>query len=198
MKHNCKNNCCKNKTNSSYIKWVLEVLGPVILGSKPSEILNISSKDKEKEIKLQKIEAFFSKCFKISYNVISTPDGGIRILFVNEESLAKILENKKCINFLKFLGYPSYTHLKEYINILVEKLHSQEFPHEIGIFLGYPLKDVVGFMGYGNYKFYKTKYWRIYGDPSISAIVYNRFVEDRIKMKKLLQTNSLENLMYVI
>ena len=39
-----------NKINSSYIKWLIEVLGPIILGSKPAEILNLSSKDKFKLI----------------------------------------------------------------------------------------------------------------------------------------------------
>ncbi|MGL5314104.1 MAG: DUF3793 family protein [Peptostreptococcaceae bacterium] len=198
MNSNCKNNCCKNKSNSSYITWVLEVLGPVILGSKPSEILNISTKDGLRDNKIEEIENFFSNCMKISYKIINTYDGGTRILFINEESLANLLSNKKCINFLKFIGYPTEYNLDDYTNVLIEKLHSSEFPHEIGIFLGYPLKDVVGFMGYGNYKFYKTKNWRVYGDPSISEKVYNKFVSDRNRMKELLKLNSLDNLLNVI
>lgn len=198
MNNKCKNNCCKNKSNSSYITWVLEVLGPVIFGSKPSEILNISTKDGLKDDKINEIENFFSNCIKVSYKIINTYDGGIRVLFINEKSLENVLSNKKCINFLKFIGYPSDYDINEYINVLIEKLHSDEFPHEIGIFLGYPLKDVVGFMGYGNYKFYKTKNWRVYGDPLISEKVYNKFIEDRNKMKELLQLNSLENLLSVI
>lgn len=198
MNYTCNNNCCKNKSNSSYITWVLEVLGPVILGSKPSEILNISTKDGLKDYKLNEIESFFSNCMKISYEVINTYDGGTRILFFNKKSLTKVLSNKKCVNFLKFIGYPSNIDVSDYISILVDKLHSEDFPHEIGIFLGYPLKDVVGFMGYGNYKFYKTKNWRVYGDPLISEKVYNRFIEDRKKMKNLLLYNSLDNLLEVI
>lgn len=198
MSFSCNNNCCKNKSNSSYIAWVLEVLGPVILGSKPSEILNISINDELRNSKLQEIENFFSDCIKISYKVINTCDGGTRILFVNKNSLANVLSNKKCVNFLKFIGYPANANVNDYLDILINKLHSKDFPHEIGIFLGYPLKDVVGFMGYGNYKFYKTKNWRIYGDPSISEKVYNNFIEDRKKMKNLLRYNSLDSLLDVI
>ena len=58
----CNKNCCEYKINSSYIKWLIEILGPVILGSKPSEILNISSKDKDKKSKLNDINSFFSNC----------------------------------------------------------------------------------------------------------------------------------------
>ncbi|MBO3445864.1 DUF3793 family protein [Clostridium sp. CCUG 7971] len=198
MNNNCVKNCCKNNTNSDYIKWILEVLGPVILGSKPCEILNIPLKDKMRVNKLNDIENFFSNCFKVNYEVISTTDGGTRILFINKKSLSKVLDNKKYINFLKFIGYPSNYSIDNYIDVLVDKLHSKEFPHEIGIFLGYPLKDVAGFMGYGNYKFCKVRYWKVYGDPSISDMVCDSFIKDRNKMKEILEFNSLDELKKVI
>ena len=69
MKFACEHSCCKNRLNSSYITWVLEVLGPVIFGSKPSEILNISVKDSSKDYKIKEIENFFSNCIKISYKI---------------------------------------------------------------------------------------------------------------------------------
>ena len=194
----CNKNCCENKLNSSYIKWVIEILGPVILGSKPAEILNLPSKDKNKESKLNEIKSFFSNCTKLSYEIINIPDGGIRLVFINKDALSLTLNNKKCLNFLKFVGYPSNYDLDEYLNMLIDKLNSNDFPHEIGIFLGYPLKDVVGFMGYGKYKFCKTRYWRVYGDESVSDAVYDKFISDRNIMKTLLENNSLNELRYVI
>lgn len=189
---------CNNKINSSYIKWLIEVLGPIILGSKPAEILNLSSKDKFKDSKLNDIKSFFSNCSKLSYEIINMPDGGIRLVFINKSALSNVLNNKKCLNFLKFIGYPANYTLDGYIDLLIDKLHTKDFPHEIGIFLGYPLKDVVGFMGYGNYKFCKTRYWRVYGDESISDDVYNKFISDRAKIKVLLENNSLSELKSVI
>ena len=194
----CNKNCCENKLNSSYIKWVIEILGPVILGSKPAEILNLPSKDKNKESKLNEIKSFFSNCTKLSYEIINIPDGGIRLVFINKGALSLTLNNKKCLNFLKFVGYPSNYDLDEYLNMLIDKLNSNDFPHEIGIFLGYPLKDVVGFMGYGKYKFCKTRYWRVYGDESVSDAVYDKFISDRAKIKLLLENNSLSELRKVI
>ncbi|MBQ6632100.1 MAG: DUF3793 family protein [Romboutsia sp.] len=194
----CDRNCCENKINSSYIKWLIEILGPVILGSKPAEILNLSCKDNNKETKLNDIKSFFSNCSRLSYEIINIQDGGVRIVFINKDSLSKVLSNKKCLNFLKFVGYPSNYDLDKYINVLIDKLNTKDFPHEIGIFLGYPLKDVVGFMGYGKYKFCKTRYWRVYGDESISDNVYNQFISDRAKIKSLLENNSLSELKKVI
>ncbi|MGL5714769.1 MAG: DUF3793 family protein [Paraclostridium sp.] len=189
---------CKNRMDSSYIKWILELLGPVILGSKPSEILNISSRDNEKDIKIRDIDNFFKNCSKLSYEIIYKEDNSIRVLFINKESLSKTLENKKCINFLKFIGYPKEYQIGTYVDTLREKLIEGDFPHEIGIFLGYPLKDVVGFMGYGNYKFNNTKYWKVYGDPKVSEKVYNNFLEDRQTMRYIISNKTLSEIRLVV
>ena len=194
----CEKCYCENKLNSSYMKKILELLGPVILGSKPAEILNISGKSDIKSNKLMEIKSFFNNCNKITYKIINTYDGGIRVLFINKKSLSHIFFNKKCVNFLKFIGYPSDYNLDSYINMLVDKLHSEELPDEIGIFLGYPLKDVLGFMGYGKNELSATRYWRIYGDPSISYEISNNFLKDRAKMKEMINTSSLSELKNVI
>ena len=190
----CNKNCCENKSTSSYIKRILEILGPVILGSKPAEILNVSGKIDAKKDKLNNIQSFFNNCSKISYHVINTHDGGIRVLFINKKSLSEVLSNKKSVNFLKFVGYPSNYDLDEYLNILINKLNSDDFPHEIGIFLGYPLKDVLGFMGYGKNELFEIKGWRIYGDPLPSYEVSNNFLRDRSIMKDLISSTSIHEL----
>ena len=73
MNTDCKNKCenknCENKTNSSYIKRIIKLIGPVILGSKPSEIVNIPGCHEEKIIKLNEIEAFFGNCKKVKYKI---------------------------------------------------------------------------------------------------------------------------------
>lgn len=192
MALDCRYDCLENNINSSYIKWILEILGPVILGSKPCEILNISSNDHLKEEKINNIDNFFKDCFRISYKFIEIENGSVRIVFFNKKALKNVFSNKKCVNFLKFLGYPNYSCVDEYVDILTKKLNSNDFPHEIGIFLGYPLKDVLGFMGYGKYEFFETRSWRIYGNPNDSYKTYNNFVNDRNKMKSIIRYNSLE------
>ena len=72
MKLNYTEKCCENKSNSSYIKRILRMIGPVILGSKPVEIINIPGGINEKEIKIYQIKSFFNNCCKITYRVINT------------------------------------------------------------------------------------------------------------------------------
>ena len=198
MRLNYTKKCCENKSNSSYIKRILRMIGPVILGSKPVEIINIPGDINEKEIKIYQIKSFFNSCCKITYRVINTCDGGKRVLFINEKQLAKVLSNKRCINFLKFMGYPSSYKLNTYIDELVNRLESEEFPHEIGIFLGYPLKDVLGFMGYGRKELVGVCNWKIYGDKEVSYKVYNNFARDKEIMKEMVDTLSMSELRKVI
>ena len=50
-----------------------------------------------------------------------------------------------------------------------------EFPHEIGLFLGYPPEDVKGFIENHakNYKF--TGYWKVYGDEAEAKKLFDRY-----------------------
>ncbi|WP_243279198.1 DUF3793 family protein [Romboutsia sp. 1001713B170131_170501_G6] len=187
-------NCysCKNNINSSYIKWLLEILGPVLMGSKPCEILSIPSFDKNKDSKIDDIKNHFNLCKKIDYIIIDKKEKGLKLLFINKDSLSTQLNNKKIHNFLKYLGYPSNLDIDLYLNHLINKLEGNNFPDEIGIFLGYPLKDVVGFMGYGSYKFHNTKYWRVYGDPKPSEDLYFRFLNHREKLRDMLKSQSVK------
>lgn len=48
---------------------------------------------------------------------------------------------------------------------LIRKLRAQEdFPHEIGLFLGYPVEDVHGFIEKGPDCCKCTGCWKVYGD----------------------------------
>lgn len=101
------------------------------------------------------------------------------------------LLDKKCRNFLRFLGYPREYNFEAYMRELMLRLESEEFPHEIGIFLGYPLKDVLGFMGYGKQEFVEVCSWRIYGDKEVSYKIYNSFLRDKMKMHDLVEKMSI-------
>ena len=134
----------------------------------------------------------------IKYKIINVHDGSKRVLFINEKSMNRRLLDKKCRNFLRFLGYPREYNFEAYMRELMLRLESEEFPHEIGIFLGYPLKDVLGFMGYGKQEFVEVCSWRIYGDKEVSYKIYNSFLRDKMKMHDLVEKMSISELKDVI
>ena len=55
------------------------------------------------------------------------------------------------------------------------KEHSKneiEFPHEIGIFLNYPLEDVRGFIEHKGQDSLFCGYWKVYHDPEKAKLTF--------------------------
>ena len=64
--------------------------------------------------------------------------------------------------FLKKRGY-EYTQAEYLLNNLKKRLQTLDsFPHEIGVFLGYPLGDVVGFINNDGKNSKLNGYWKVY------------------------------------
>ena len=50
-----------------------------------------------------------------------------------------------------------------------------DFPHEIGVFLGYPLADVIGFIQNRGKNFTACGYWKVYTDPTAAQAEFARY-----------------------
>ena len=80
-----------------------------------------------------------------------------------EKQLAQNLNRPGVARFLKQYGYEN-TEPEQCLALRKKRFEaSEDFPHEIGIFLDYPLGDVIGFIKNGgkNYKFCGC--WKVYG-----------------------------------
>lgn len=87
----------------------------------------------------------------------------------------RILEQPAIQEFLHRMGYQPGT-----TSSLLEQLSrrfclEQEYPHEIGVFLGYPLEDVLGFMEHRGRNFTCCGLWKCYGDPSAAQARFARY-----------------------
>lgn len=76
--------------------------------------------------------------------------------------LKKDLEDPAAIKILQDHGYSCYG---KCLPKLIERIRaSEEFPHEIGLFLGYPPEDVQGFLEHRPCKC--SGCWKVYGDEN--------------------------------
>ena len=76
--------------------------------------------------------------------------------------LKKDLEDPAAIKILQDHGYSCYG---KCLPRLIERVRaSEEFPHEIGLFLGYPPEDVQGFLDHRPCKC--SGCWKVYGDEN--------------------------------
>ncbi len=104
------------------------------------------------------------------------PRGTAFLIYLYREShLAAELKSAATAAFLTQESYPRPAEMlaemedaalcSHYIAQLSERLASSDaFPHEIGLFLGYPLRDVIGFIANKGKNFTHCGHWKTYGD----------------------------------
>ena len=69
------------------------------------------------------------------------------------------------MSYLNLKGYFTDNGISNVLNELLKRLsYCEIFPHEIGIFLGYPLEDVVGYEKYSGTKTKFSGAWAVYGN----------------------------------
>ncbi len=91
--------------------------------------------------------------------------GSRTLLFVyNEKLMQKRLADEQVQAVLKQYGYPENAGIDKCLDYLSMRIRgSADFPHEIGVFLGYPLEDVVGFIENKGENFKFCGCWKVYG-----------------------------------
>ena len=87
--------------------------------------------------------------------------------------LTKYLFSSDVRAFLARFGY-EYGSAEEALEQLKYRMHG-EFPHEIGIFLGYPLEDVKGFIADPTARTKLSGYWKVYADVDNKQKLFERF-----------------------
>lgn len=108
----------------------------------------------------------------------------VLILLYQPEALHRLLETASVRAILRRAGYTDDMSLHNIFDRLTRRINSDAFPHEIGIFLGYPLKDVAGFMGLARIPFTCQGPWKIYGKPEASLQLAETFRWCRNRMAK--------------
>ncbi len=93
-------------------------------------------------------------------------EGRVLIYMYRPGKLKKDLRDATAVSILEEKLYPT-GNVDRCVAELVRRVNeSAEFPHEIGLFLGYPAEDVRGFMVEGSRKAKCVGTWRVYGDEN--------------------------------
>ena len=102
------------------------------------------------------------------YVLTSTPEKVTCFLF-RKNSMQKYLRGKENRPFLNHLGYQKDSTLTEMMLKFRGRYAAYQrgeagFPHEMGVFLGYPIEDVKGFIENGGQNCLYSGYWKVYKD----------------------------------
>lgn len=102
--------------------------------------------------------------------------GACMLLLYREDWLRRILAERSNRRFLEQQGYPVDEDLPQLLERLSDRLClEQDYPHEIGLFLGYPLEDVVGFIENRGRNYTFCGYWKAYGDPAAARLRFAQY-----------------------
>lgn len=98
------------------------------------------------------------------------------LLVYRKHLLENHLEQPRVKEFLVRRGFPyaaGLNTLLEHFASLVSK--SCEFPHEIGLLLGYPLDDVMGFIENKGQNYRLCGHWKVYGDEQFAMALFEKY-----------------------
>ena len=99
----------------------------------------------------------------------------LMILFSHKIRFKRHLARRDIRALLKRAGHGNSVTPDEIFQKLSEQFLQGHFPHEIGLLLGYPPKDVAAFMGLSRIPFTCQGPWKIYGNPDESLRLAERF-----------------------
>jgi hypothetical protein len=106
---------------------------------------------------------------------VRAEDARALILVYRESKLSKDLQNDGVAKFLSSYGYQNSS-VAHCVGHLKHRLaHGREFPHEIGIFLGYPLEDVIGFIENAGQNSKCTGCWKVYSDECEAMKLFEKY-----------------------
>lgn len=103
----------------------------------------------------------------------------IILLIYNRDLLYKFLNKEENRAFLEELGYEFSEKIESSLYKLVERYGIYKCPHELGIFLGYPIDDVKGFINCSRSECIFCGYWKVYKNEERARELFKLF--DNIK-----------------
>ena len=160
---------------------------PTLAGMKPGSIFCFNHSPLE--VSRQKVCQWNKQLAPFGLTVqilLERPSSGSVIVFVyRHDRLEQMLSDDAYQSFLAEAGYER-TNLDGLLEQLAYRLRTQpEFPHEIGVFLGYPLRDVIGFIENHGRNFTCCGFWKSYGDPAemqVCFACYRRCIQTYVAM----------------
>jgi hypothetical protein len=132
----------------------------------------------------------------VSSIVLRKNQNGLLVFFYKPEILHKVIMEESVQRVLCSFGYPEENQtlkgsvpggpapeepaLQSYLAVLRTRFFEwEEFPHEIGFFLGYPQDDVLGFIQEKGRNYKYCGLWKVYGNVSTALDLFQQYEDCR-------------------
>ena len=156
---------------------------PVIAGIKISNLLTIPTK------KLRELSETLKRT-RLSFRVVYPGRERLVILVYREDMLKEYLERNEIRAFIRKCGY-NVSDINQIFPVFVRRYMKymelkQDFPHELGLLLGYPIEDVEGFVANNGKNYLHSGYWKVYKDAETKIRLFRDYEKVQTEIVRML------------
>lgn len=163
-----------------YLKAVLFCFGaPTIRGLKAATLINLKRGGENVRILWEErgeewLRPLGVEAVLLNGGTASAGERNALVMVYRRELLEEILALEDVHGILSERGYAFPFGLEACLEHLRRRF-LVEFPHEIGLFLGYPPEDVRGFLEHRGAKSLAVGYWKVYGNVEKARRAFRRY-----------------------
>ena len=159
--------------------YLIEFASPTLASLKAGSLFNYAyPSEEELTQEMERWNAVLSKK-GVRLRLLRLRNGRALIYLYRASQMQERMRNPEIQRFLRRCGYCTFA-LQDVLQHLEERVQGErEFPHEIGIFLGYPLEDVVGFIRCKGCGYKCAGLWKVYGDEEQAKRCFAEYAKCR-------------------
>ncbi|MBC2576243.1 DUF3793 family protein [Peptostreptococcus canis] len=183
-------------TDAKFESVLANFCSPVLMNEKISNLVSIHKKDIPNIHSLIKYYNYLFKKYDLVMTSVCECSRRVLVFVYKKSLLSEHLRDKNVAEILNKYGYKNIDTLEGYINLLRSRIGHNDFPHEIGIFLGYPIQDVKGFINNRGKNYKYCGYWKVYENIKQAKKIFRQY--DRLRnvvTDKLKSGESIENIL---
>ena len=145
---------------------------PLLTGIKLSNLLTVSKNC------VEDVEDLFRDT-DITVHTLYQTENRVTMLLFREKELLAYLNREEVRQTMLLFGYQTLRLIDIFEKLCAryQKYMSdhQSFPHELGLLLGYPVEDVLGFIENEGRNYLYSGYWKVYGDVAKARRTFEQY-----------------------
>ncbi len=157
---------------------------PTISGIKPSSLVVLKGSCARHFVKH---ERDIKRIMPLDIEILHKDEKRVSLLVFNSDTLLTHISQAENMNYLTSLGYPAYN-----LATVLGRLKSQfssGCPSEIGVFLGYPVDDVIAFQSKCEKPLF-IGYWSVYNDVQGAKQIFEQFDNARAHIGQIFRSGT--------
>lgn len=156
-------------------KYLVEHCSPTLASLKTANLFSYACSSEDK---LNAYISYWNQCMGekgVSMHILRVRNHRALVYVCRKQFLKRDMERPGVEGFLKRLGYECIDTDYVVSRLKLRLNECADFPHEIGLFLGYPLGDVIGFMKNSGRNCLCCGCWKVYCNESEAVRIFQKY-----------------------